>query len=107
MKSKLWEIAGAALLAGSVTTMGPAMAQTSGGSQSAQSGGSQSAQSSQSDNASAGQSTPSQFEQQRDDNSGKLGWLGLLGLLGLAGLRRRREPDLHRETTRGSGAYNR
>jgi MYXO-CTERM domain-containing protein len=101
MQSKLWKIAGAAVLASSVMTMGPAMAQ---------SGTSESANSGQSGSASAGQSTPSQFEQQRDSSGKDWGWLGLLGLLGLAGLRRRRDPELERDTTsakRGSGAYNR
>jgi MYXO-CTERM domain-containing protein len=65
-------------------------------------------QSEQSGNASAGQSTPAQFEQQRANDSDRdWGWLGLIGLLGLAGLRRRREPDLHRDTTSAKPGYNR
>jgi MYXO-CTERM domain-containing protein len=110
MDRKLWKIAGAAVLASSVMTIGPARAQSSnsGESPSAQSSGSTSE--SPSGNASGGQSTPSQFEQQRTNGGDKdWGWLGLFGLLGLAGLRRRRDRDLHRDTTsakRGSGAYN-
>ena len=82
MDRKLWKIAGAAVLAGSPMTMGPAMAQ--------------------------GQSQPPQFEQQRANDSDRAwGWLGLIGLLGLAGLRRRRDPDLHRDTTSAKPGYNR
>jgi MYXO-CTERM domain-containing protein len=95
MKSTLWKIAGAALLAGSMT--GPAMAQSSGQSQSAQGG-----------NASGGQS--SQMDRQSSSDT-DWGWIGLLGLIGLAGLRgRRRDPEVNRETTtagRGPGVYNR
>jgi MYXO-CTERM domain-containing protein len=101
MERKFWKVAGASLLACSMTTIAPAMAQTS------QSGQSDSAQS---ESASAGQSTPSAFEQRGDANDKDWGWLGLLGLLGLAGLRRRRDADLHRTATdanRSHGAYNR
>ena len=36
-----------------------------------------------------------------DDDGGKWGLLGLLGLAGLLGMKRR-EPDLHRDTTTGT-----
>jgi MYXO-CTERM domain-containing protein len=101
MVRKLWKIAGAAVLASSVMTTGPAMAQDR------ESGASQSAQ----NDASGGQSTPPQFGEQRANGSDKdWGWLGLFGLLGLAGLRRRRDPDPDRDAEsakRGSGVYNR